>query len=112
MQQEITKGMLHEEAESFSKGDDDIRCIEDLKLKPNLSNQCRDQMTYNHIQKPLFLEVKQHAEDLLNCSWIKHSNSAYSSPVVCAQKYDGSLCLCMDFREHNHRTFADRHLLP
>ena len=28
--------MLHEEAESFSKDDDDIGCIEDLKLKLNL----------------------------------------------------------------------------
>ena len=29
-QQEIVKRMLHEEAESFSKDDDDIGCIEDL----------------------------------------------------------------------------------
>ena len=38
-QQEIAKRMLHEEAESFSKDDDDIDCIEDLKLKLNLSDQ-------------------------------------------------------------------------
>ena len=104
--------MLHEEAESFSKDDDDIGCIEDLKLKLNLSDQRPVQKTYNHILKPLFPEVKQHIEDLLNRSWIKHSKSAYSSPVVCARKRDGSLRLCMDFRELNCRTFADRHSLP
>ena len=67
---------------------------------------------YTIIPKPLFPEVKQHIEDLLNCSWIKHSKSAYSSPVVCVRKLDGSLHLCMDFRELNHRMFADRHPLP
>ena len=72
-QQEIAKRMLHEEAESFSKDDDDIGCIEDLKLKLNLSDQCPVQKTYNHIPKPLFPEVKQHIEDLLHCGWIKHS---------------------------------------
>ena len=82
-QQEIAKQMLHEEAESFSKDDDDIGCIEDLKLKLNLSDQHPVQKTYNHILKPLFPEVKQHIEDLLNRGWIKHSKSAYSSPVVC-----------------------------
>ena len=104
--------MLHEEAESFSKDDDDIGCIEDLKLKLNLSDQRPVQQTYNHILEPLFPEVKQHIEDLLNRSWIKHSKSAYSSPVVCARKRDGSLRLCVDLRELNCRTFADRHPLP
>ena len=56
-QQEIAKRMLHEEAESFSKDDDDIGCIEDLKLKLNLSDQHSVQKTYNHIPKPLFPEV-------------------------------------------------------
>ena len=111
-QQEIAKRMLHEEAESFSKDDDDIGCIEDLKLKLNLSSQRPVQKTYNHIPKPLFPEVKQHIEDLLNRGWIKHSKSAYSSPVVCVRKRDGSLRLCVDFRELNRRTFADRHPLP
>ena len=111
-QQEIVKRMLHEEAESFSKDDNDIGCIEDLKLKLNLSDQRPVQKTYNYILKPLFPEVKQHIEDLLNHGWIKHSKSAYSSPVVCVRKRDGSLHLCMDFRELNYRTFADRHPLP
>ena len=37
-QQEIAKRMLLEEAESFSRDDDDIGCIEDLKLKLNLGD--------------------------------------------------------------------------
>ena len=69
-------------------------------------------MTYNHIPKPLFPEVNQRIEDLLNSGWIKHSKSAYSGPVLCVRKCDVSLHLCMDFRELNNRTFADRHPLP
>ena len=56
--------------------------------------------------------MKQYIEDLLNRKFIRRSKPAYSSPVVCVRKKDGSLRLCVDYRELNRRTIADRHLLP
>ena len=104
--------MLREEAESFSKDDDDVGCAEDLQLKINLSDNRPVQKNYTSIPKPLYSEVKQYVEDLLNRGWVRKSRSAYSSPVVCVRKRDGSLRLCVDFRELNRRTVPDRHPLP
>ena len=104
--------MLREEAESFSKDGDDVGCAEGLELKINLSDNRPVQKNYTSIPKPLYSEVKQYVEDLLNRGWVRKSRSAYSSPVVCVRKRDGSLRLCVDFRELNRRTVPDRHPLP
>ena len=52
----------------------------------DLSDNTPVQKTYASIPKPLYPEVKQHIEDLLNKGFITHSNSNYSSPVVCSEK--------------------------
>ena len=104
--------MLREEAESFSKDDDDVGCAEGLQLKINLSDNRPVQKNYTSIPKPLYSEVKQYVEDLLNRGWVRKSRSAYSSPVVCVRKRDGSLRLCVGFLELNRRTVPDRHPLP
>ena len=75
--------MLIEEAETFSNCENDIGSIDDLKLNLTLDDPKPVQKSYNTIPRPLFPEVKQHIEDLLNKGWIKESRSAYSSPVVC-----------------------------
>ena len=96
--------ILEEEKESFSKSDDDIGCIEELALKLNMKDHTPVQKTYNSIPRPLYPEVKQHIEDLLNRGWITMSKSPYSSPVVCVRKRNGELSLCVDYRELNKRT--------
>ncbi|KAK3748398.1 hypothetical protein QZH41_000172 [Actinostola sp. cb2023] len=67
---------------------------------------------YTSIPKPLYPEVKHYVEDLLNKGWVRKSRSAYSSPVVCVRKKDGSLRLCVDYRRLNQKTIPDRHPLP
>ncbi len=62
--------------------------------------------------RPLYPEVKQYIEELLNKGWIKRSCSNYSSPVVCVRKKDGTLRLCIDYRQLNQQTIPDRHPLP
>lgn len=111
-QQERAKQLLRDEAEAFSRNEEDIGCIEDLEMSINLSDQRPVQKTYRSIPRPLYPEVKGYIEDLLNRQWIKKSKSAYSSPVVCVRKKDGDLRLCIDYRELNRRTFPDRHPLP
>ena len=111
-QRTVARKMLIEEAASFSKTDDDVGCAEGLQLKINLSDNSPVQKNYTAIPKPLYPEVKQYVEDLLNHGWVRKSRSAYSSPVVCVLKRDGSSRLCVDFRELNRRTVPDQHLLP
>ena len=111
-QQKVVRKMLKEDAASFAKNDDDIGCIEDLQMDIDLSDSTPVQRNYVSIPRPLYQEVKHYIEDLLNKQFITKSQSSYSSPVVCVRKKDGTLRLCVDYRELNRRTTPDRHAIP
>ena len=111
-QKQSVSKILLEESESFAQGDGDIGCAEGLQLPIDLSDPTPVQQTYTSIPKPLYPEVKQYVEDLLNKGFIKKSRSQYSSPVVCVRKKDGTLRLCIDYRQLNSKTIPDRHPLP
>ena len=78
-------------------------------MEINLKDNQPVQKKYTSIPRPLYPEVKQYIEDLLNQNFITESKSPHSSPVVCVRKKDGSLRLCIDYRELNRKTIADRH---
>ncbi len=111
-QQDTVHKMLNEESKVFSANDSDVGGIPDLQLDINLTDNLPVQKSYLNVPKPLFTEVKNYVEDLLNRKFIKKSSSPYSSPVVCVTKKDGSLRLCIDYRALNQKTVADRHPLP
>lgn len=111
-EQHIVREMLYNESDVFAKEDGDIGCIPGLQLKINLRDETPVQKTYNSIPRPLFREVKDYVQNLLDRGWIKKSTSSYSSPVVCVRKKDSSLRLCVDYRELNRKTIPDRHPLP
>ena len=83
-----------------------------LFVVPTTTLQLAVQKNYRSIPRPLYQEVKHHIEDLLNKQFITKSQSPYSSPIVCVRNKDGTLRLCVDYRELNHRTVPDRHPIP
>jgi len=111
-EQRIVREMLYEQSTAFAKEDADIGCIPGLQLRINLRDDAPVQKSYNAIPKPLYREVKNYVQNLLDRGWIRKSTSAYSSPVVCVRKKDMSLRLCVDFRGLNSKTIPDRHPLP
>lgn len=111
-EQEIAKCMLFDQSDVFAEDDTDIGCISDLQLKIYLKDDTPVQRSYNAVPKPLYREVKEHVQKLLDHGWIRKSVSPYSSPVVCVRKKDMSLRLCVDFRGLNSKTIPDRHPLP
>ncbi|TWW57317.1 Retrovirus-related Pol polyprotein from transposon 297 [Takifugu flavidus] len=111
-QQQKVKKMLREECNAFSKDENDVGCIPSLQLKIRLSDTTPVRRTYTSVPKPLHKEVKEYLEDLLNRGWIRKSRSSYSSPIVCVRKKDGSLRLCVDYRELNQKSIPDRHPIP
>nr|XP_029131621.1 uncharacterized protein LOC109976004 isoform X2 [Labrus bergylta]XP_029131685.1 uncharacterized protein LOC109976275 isoform X2 [Labrus bergylta]XP_029131751.1 uncharacterized protein LOC109976603 isoform X2 [Labrus bergylta]XP_029132059.1 uncharacterized protein LOC109978500 isoform X2 [Labrus bergylta]XP_029138609.1 uncharacterized protein LOC110004405 isoform X2 [Labrus bergylta] len=111
-EKEIAHQMLREESASFSKTDDDIGCIEKLQLSISLKDTEPVAKTYLSVPKPLYREMKDYLHDLIAQGWVEKSNSPYASPVVCVRKKDGTLRLCIDFREVNKKTLPDRQPIP
>lgn len=111
-EQNIVRDMLYEESDVFAKDDCDIGCIPNLQLKIHLKDDTPVQTSYNSVPKPLYKEVKDYVQNLLDQGWIRKSTSSYSSPVVCVRKKDKRLRLCIDFRGLNRKTIPDRHPLP
>lgn len=77
---------FYEESDVFAKDDADIGCIPNLQLKIQLDDETPVQKCYNTIPKPLYREVKEDVQKLLDHSWITKSTSPYSSPVACVRK--------------------------
>ena len=111
-QESLAREMLLEESQSFSINESDIGVAKGLKLDINLDDKKPVQKNYISVPRPLYTEVKSYIEDLLNKQFITPSTSAWSSPVVCVRKKDGSLRLCVDYRGLNSKTIKDRHPLP
>ncbi|KAJ8349859.1 hypothetical protein SKAU_G00249890 [Synaphobranchus kaupii] len=111
-EREIVRKMLREESTSFSRTDDDIGCIEKLQLSISLKDIEPVAKTYLSVPKPLYREIKDYLHDLIAQGWVEKSNSPYASPVICVRKKDGSLRLCIDFREVNRKTLPDRQPIP
>ena len=104
--------MLRQEAGTFARNDDDVGCVENLELDIQLKDNEPVRKNYISIPKPLYGEVKEYLEDLINRNWISKSRSAYSSPIVCVRKKDGSLRLCIYYRDLNKKTYPERQPIP
>ncbi len=57
-------------------------------------------------------EVKAHIKQLLEQNVIRESCSPYSSPIVIVKKKDGSIRMCVDYRQLNAKTRRDAYPLP
>lgn len=82
-QRQKVKKMLREECHSFSRSDNDIGCIERLRMTISLKDPEPVKRTYLSVPKPLHQEMKGYLHDLIAQGWVRKSNSSYSSPVVC-----------------------------
>lgn len=111
-EREVVHKMLREECASFSRTEDDIGCIEKLQLRISLKDTEPVAKAYLSVPKPLYREMKDYLNNLIAQGWVEKTNSPYASPVVCVRKKDGSLRLCIDFREVNRKTLPDRQPIP
>lgn len=64
------------------------------------------------VPKPLYRKMKEYLHDLIAQGWIEKSKSSYSSAMVCVRKKEGSLHLCIDYRDLNRKTHPDRQPIP
>jgi hypothetical protein len=55
--------------------------------------------------------LRAYIDDNLKKGYIRHSNSPAGYPILYVPKKDGSLHLCVDYRQLNLITIKDRHPL-
>ena len=92
-QRKMAREAWAEEEDVFSKEKNDIGFIPDFSMPINLVDNVPVSEPYRQIPRMLYDEVKTHISNLLANGWIRQSQSAYSSPMVCVRKKDGSLLL-------------------
>ncbi len=108
-QQTVVKQMLREESGAFARHKDEVGFIKNLKMDIKLTDDIPVAKTYNAIPRPLYDEVKNHIQDLLNKGFICKSTYPHASAVVCVRKKGRSLRLCINYRGLNEKTIPDRH---
>jgi len=57
-------------------------------------------------------ELKVQLQELLDKGFIWPSNSPWGAPVLFVKKKDGTLCLCIDYRQLNKVTVKNKYPLP
>ena len=57
-------------------------------------------------------ELKKQLEELLEKQFIRPSVSPWGAPVLLVKKKDGSMRLCVDYRQLNKVTIKNRYPLP
>ena len=57
-------------------------------------------------------EMKAQLEELLSKGFIRPSTSPWGAPVLFVKKKDGSLRLCIDYRQLNQATIRNQYPLP
>lgn len=67
---------------------------------------------YRRLPPSQYDQVKMHIQELVDQGVVKQSCSPYASPIVVVQKKDGSIRLCVDYRQLNLRTRKDAFPLP
>ncbi|KAH0709250.1 hypothetical protein KY284_010677 [Solanum tuberosum] len=57
-------------------------------------------------------ELKEQLKDLLDKGFIRPSIFPWGAPVLFVRKKDGSLCMCIDYRQLNKMTIKNKYHLP
>ena len=57
-------------------------------------------------------ELKSQLKELIDKNYIRPSVSPWGAPVIFVKKKDGTLRLCIDYRQLNKMTIKNRYLLP
>ncbi len=111
-EQKQVRALLREYQSVFSTHDGDLGCTNLLSHDIPLTDDIPVRQRYRRIPPSDYELVKTHIGQLLEAQIIRESCSPYASPVVLVRKKDGSLRMCVDYRQLNSKTRKDAFPLP
>lgn len=106
------QALLEKYAHVFSRGDGDLGCTDLLQHTIPLLDDVPVRQRYRRLPPSQYDLVKTHIRELVEQDIAKPSCSPYASPIVVVQKKDGSIRLCVDYRQLNAKTRKDAFPLP
>ncbi|XP_072293407.1 uncharacterized protein [Eucyclogobius newberryi] len=104
--------LLRQHASVFSAHDQDLCCTNLISHEIPLSDDIPIRQRHRRISPSEYEVVKDHINQLLEAQVIRESSSPYASPIALVRKKDGTLRLCVDYRQLNCRTRKDAFPLP
>ncbi len=110
--QNKVRALLHKYQAVFSTCEGDLGCTEVISHDIALLDKVPIRQRYRRIPPSEYDVVRAHINKLLETQVIRESCSPYASLIVLAKKKDGSLRMCMDYRQLNVKTRKDAFPLP
>uniref|UniRef100_A0A1A8HG02 Gypsy retrotransposon integrase-like protein 1 n=1 Tax=Nothobranchius korthausae TaxID=1143690 RepID=A0A1A8HG02_9TELE len=110
--QETVRSLLTRYDSVFSAHDGDLGCTNLVVHEIPLQDDVPVRQRFRRIPPSDYEAVKDHINQLLEAQVIRESSSPYASPIVLARKKDGSLRMCVDYRQLNAKTRKDAFPLP
>lgn len=111
-EQREARCLLSRYATVFSSHDGDLGCTNLITHEIPLLDDTPIRQRYRRIPPSEYEVAKEHINQLLAAQVIRESCSPFASPIVLVKKKDGSLRLCVDYRQLNSRTRKDAFPLP
>lgn len=106
-EQKEAKLLLWKYASVFSSHDGNLGCTNLITHEIPLLDDTPIRQRYRRIPPSENEVVKEHINQLLGAQVIRESCSLFASAIVPVKKKDGSLHLCVDYRQLNNRTRKD-----
>lgn len=106
------RSLLRKYSPIFSTHDGDLGCTNLISHDIPLLDETPVTQRYRRVSPSDYEAVKDHINQLLSAQVIRESCSPYASPIVLVKKKDGSLRMCVDYRQLNAKTRKDAFPLP
>ena len=111
-QREDVGRLITRNTDVFSKGHLDVGMTDTVEHNIPLTDPTPFRLPYRRIAPAQFQSVRSHVEELKEAGIIQPSQSPFASPIVIVEKKDGTIRLCVDYRQLNSRTVRDAFPLP
>ena len=112
LDQTKVRALLQAHGSVFSAYGGDLGCTKLISHEIPLLDKTPVRQRYRRIPPSEYEAVKSHIRQLLDSQVIRESSSPYASPIVLVKKKDGSLRMCVDYRQLNSKTRKDAFPLP